>query len=100
MKLKIMCKTGPNGGDLRLEAPVEDAKVVFDRLTGRTSKAMPREIADRMGLREIPGIESEGIKMGYIVARERPNDVPEVIKRFEDLVPEDSVILMPPQVGG
>ena len=98
MKLKIMCQSGPNGGDIRVDAPVDEAKAVFDRLTGR-STSLPEGLCDRLGLKEVRGINS-GSRLSYVVAKSRPGGIPEVVKNFEELSPDDALILMPPQVGG
>ena len=98
MKLKIMCQSGPNGGDIQVDAPVEEAKAVFDRLTGKSTR-LPEGLCDRLGLGEVRGIKSES-RISYVVARSRPGGIPEVVKNFEELSPDDAIILMPPQVGG
>ena len=104
MKISIMRPVGPDGGDLKVSngesVAVQVAKLVFERLTGRTTTAMPKEIVDRMGLRGISGIETEGVKLGYMVSRTRPKEVPQVVKRFEELEPEDAILFTPPIVGG
>jgi hypothetical protein len=101
MKVKVMA---PKLGDLSVEMPVEEAKAVFDRMTGKTN-SLPQPVLDRISgelqqrgqdLTSIPGLQSD-VKLNYLVARLSDRGV---IKRFEDLRPEDDIILMPPITGG
>lgn len=96
MKIKIACRSG----DLRCEMPVAEAQMVFDRFTGRSTE-IPQAVVDRMGVGvdAVPGLRG-GTRLNYLVARERPNNTPQLVKDFLELSPEDTIILMPPQVGG
>jgi len=96
MKVKIICSEG----DLACDLEQNEAQVVFNRVTGKSNEALPESILNRFGDRvsAVPGLKQDG-RLSYAVFREIDGDHQKV-KSFSDLGPDDSVLLMPPVVGG